>query len=50
VCLKRYERLQLKYLHRVQRSIRGDCYVKRGVSVPKRLICSNKGTESDQNY
>jgi hypothetical protein len=43
--------------HRVQRSIRGDCYVKRGVSVSKRLIsehgkficiCSNKGTESDQ--
>jgi hypothetical protein len=45
--------------HCVQRSIRGDSYVKRGVSVPKRLICehgkficicSNKGTESDQNY
>jgi hypothetical protein len=40
--------------HRIQRSIRGDCYVKRGVSVSKRLICkhgkficicSNKGTE-----
>ena len=45
--------------HRVQQGIRGDCYVKRGVSVSKRLICehgkficicSNKGTESDQNY
>jgi hypothetical protein len=43
----------------IQRSIRGDCYVKREVSVSKRLICehgkficicSNKGTESDQNY
>ena len=28
-------------IHRVQRSIRGDCYVKRGVSVPKRLICEH---------
>ena len=46
-------------IHRVQRSIRGDCYVKRVVSDPKRLICehgkficicSNKGTESDQDY
>jgi hypothetical protein len=46
------------HIHRVQRSIRGDCYVKRGVSVSKRLICehgkficicSNKGTESDRN-
>jgi hypothetical protein len=48
-----------KQRHRVQRSIRGDCYMKRGMSVSKRLICehgkficicSNKGTESDQNY
>jgi hypothetical protein len=31
--------------HRVQRSIWGDCYVKCGVSVPKRLIC-----EHYQNY
>ena len=27
--------------HRVQRSIRGDCYVKRGVSVSERLICEH---------
>jgi hypothetical protein len=51
--------IPILHRHRVQRSIRGDCYVKRGVSVLKRLICeygkficicSNKGTESDQNY
>jgi hypothetical protein len=49
----------MELVHRVQRSIQGDCYVKGGVSVPKRLICehskficicSNKGIESDQNY
>ena len=55
-----FVQVALFYLfHRVQRSIRGDCYVKRGVSFSKWLICehgkficicSNKGTESDQNY
>jgi hypothetical protein len=51
--------IHLIVIHRVQRSIQGDCYVKRGVSVSKRLICehgkficicSNKGADSDQNY
>jgi hypothetical protein len=49
--------IHLIVIHRVHRSIRGECYVKRGVYVSKRLICehgkficicSNKGTESDQ--
>jgi hypothetical protein len=37
-------------VHRVQRSIRGDCYVKRGVSVSKRLICEHGKFITKANY